>query len=295
MNKLAILAIAAVVAVASGFGLVQYVAGADDRAEDRVQAVPVLVATANVPAGTPFETAFTDGRIVESTTLASSRPATAIVDPASLNGMVADVALLTGQTVVAGAFVDPASQRVGSGPPTFADDLPPGTVAVSFEASGAAAVGNLISPGDRVNLLLSVPNASALGLPDSGGPAIVHVFQDLEIIAIGTAVRPPEGADAPVTNPGASTYTVAVAPRDAARLLHLTRQFEVLLALVGPGVEPSEQLPVGSLDALPESLSPVADPTDLDADEDDDEPADTEPADTEAADDEATSTTEAAP
>ena len=172
--------------------------------------------------------------------------------------------------------------------------LPPGGrgfVQLVLDRPIAAAVGNLISPGDRVNLLLSVPNASALGLPDSGGPAIVHVFQDLEIIAIGTAVRPPEGADAPVTNPGASTYTVAVAPRDAARLLHLTRQYEVLLALVGPGVEPSEQLPVGSLDALPESLSPVADPTDLD----DDEPADTEPADTEAADDEATSTTEAAP
>lgn len=261
MNRLAILAIAAVVAVASGFGLVQYVAAADERAEDQVQAVPVLVTTANVAAGTPFETAFEDGRIVESTTLASSRPATAIVDPASLEGLVADAALLAGQTVVAGTFVDPASQRVGSGPPTFADDLPPGTVAVAFEASGAAAVGDLISPGDRVNLLLSVPNAALLGLPDSGGPAIVHVFQDLEIIAIGTAVRPPDGADAPVTNPGASTYTVAVAPRDAARLLHLTRQYEVLLALIGPGVEPSEQLPVAALDALPESLTPEPAPT----------------------------------
>ncbi|MFP5256260.1 MAG: Flp pilus assembly protein CpaB [Acidimicrobiia bacterium] len=291
MNKLAILAIAAVVAVASGFGLVQYVAGADDRAEDRVQAVPVLVTTGNVSAGTPFETAYAEGLIVESTTLAATRPATAIVDPASLTGLVADVALLTGQTVVAGAFVDPAAQRVGSGPPTFADDLPPGTVAVSFEASGAAAVGNLISPGDRVNLLLSVPNAAVLGLPDSGGPAIVHVFQDLEIIAIGAAVRPPEGADAPVANPGASTYTVAVAPRDAARLLHLTRQYEVLLALIGPGVEPSEQLPVGALDALPDSLTPVPDPTSV---EDDDGPADTD-ADATTEPDDTTTTEGAAP
>lgn|GEM_PF-1955404 len=294
MNKLVILAIAAVVAVASGFGLVQYVAGAEDRAEDRVQAVPVLVTTGNVPAGTPFETAFADGRIVQSTTLAATRPATAIVDPAALNGLVADVALLSGQTVVAGAFVDPASQRVGSGPPTFADDLPPGTVAVSFEASGAAAVGNLISPGDRVNLLLSVPNAAVLGLPDSGGPAIVHVFQDLEIIAIGSAVRPPEGADEPVTNPGASTYTVAVAPRDAARLLHLTRQFEVLLALIGPGVEPSEQLPVGTLDALPDSLTPTADPTAVDEEDDaEDATEPPDPADDPA--DETEDTTEAAP
>ena len=117
---------------------------------------------------------------------------------------------------------------------------------------------DLVSPGDRVNLLISVPNASELGLPDSNGPAVVHVFQDLEVIAIGTAVRPAEGADVAVANPGASTYTVAVAPRDAARLLLLTRQYEVMLALVGPGNDPSEQTPVGKSDALPTTLTPVA-------------------------------------
>ena len=72
---------------------------------------------------------------------------------------------------------------------------------------------------------------------------MVHVFQDLEVIAIGTAVRPDEGAEEAVANPGASTYTVAVAPKDAARLLFLTRQYEVLLALVGPGTAPSRAGP----------------------------------------------------
>jgi hypothetical protein len=82
------------------------------------------------------------------------------------------------------------------------------------------------------------------------------VFQDLEIIAIGQAVRPVEGAEEAVANPGADTYTVAVAPRDAARLLFLTRQYEVLLALVGPANEPSEQAPVAKTDAMPKTLSP---------------------------------------
>jgi hypothetical protein len=113
-----------------------------------------------------------------------------------------------------------------------------------------------VSPGDRVNLLVSVPNAAELGLPDSGGPAIVHVFQDLEIIAIGAAVRPPEGAQVAVANPGGATYTVAVAPLDSARLLFLTRQYEVLLALVGPGNEPDSIDTVSGVDALPESLTP---------------------------------------
>ncbi|MDQ3293718.1 MAG: hypothetical protein M3527_04620, partial [Actinomycetota bacterium] len=103
--------------------------------------------------------------------------------------------------------------------------------------------------------LVNVPNAAELGLPDSNGPAMVHVFQDLQIIAIGTTVRPPDGAVEAVVNPGSSNYTVAVAPQDAARLLFLTRQYEVLLALVGPGNDPSELDPVGVTDALPESLT----------------------------------------
>ena len=258
MNKLVILAVAAVVAVGSGFGLLQYVSGAEARAEEATQAVDIFVAAQTVPAGTSWEEARSTGLIVTSQTLRGSLPPTAVTDAASLAGLVADDALLAGQTVVQGAFVDPAAERVGAGPPTFADDLPAGTVAVSFEASGASAVSDLISPGDRVNLLLNVPNASELGLPDSNGPAVVHVFQDLEVIAIGAALRPAEGAAEPVANPGgASTYTVAVAPRDAARLLFLTRQYEVLLALVGPGNEPSEQPPVGTADALPESLTPT--------------------------------------
>lgn len=260
MNKLAILGAAAVVALVSAVGLVRYVGNAEARAEDTVQPVPVFVATTTLADGTSWDEAYADGRIVASQTIASARPATAVTDPASLSGLVTDGVLLAGQTVVAGTFIDPTAKRVGSGPATFADDLPDGTVAVSFEASGAAAVSDLISPGDRVNLLLNVPNASVLGLPDSGGPAIVHVFQDLEVIAIGAAIKPPDGSTEPVANPGAGTYTVAVAPRDAARLLYLTRQYEVLLVLVGPGNEPSEQSPVDATDALPQTLTPVATP-----------------------------------
>ena len=256
MNRLTIVAVAALVALGSGLGLVQYVGGADERATESVAPVEMLVATVDVADGTPFDEALADGGIAAALTMRGSLPPTAVTDPSGLAGMVADGVLRAGQAVVVGAFVDPTVDQVDTGPATFADDLPEGTVAVSFDAAGASAVSDLISPGDRVNLLVNVPNAAELGLPDSGGPAIVHVFQDLQIIAIGTAVRPPAGAEEPVANPGASTYTVAVAPRDAARLLLLTRQYEVLLALVGPGNDPSTQAPVGKDDALPTTLTP---------------------------------------
>jgi len=259
MNRILVVAIAAVVAVVSGLALVSYVGGAEDRAAATVEPVTMLVATDDIPAGTAFDDAFADGRIVVAQTLKESLPLTAITDPAALAGMMTDGVLRAGQGVVEGTFALPADLGRNVGPATFAGDLPEGTVAVSFDASGSQAVSDLISPGDLVNLLINVPNASELGLPDSGGPAVVHVFQDLEVIAIGAAVRPDESAEEAVANPGASTYTVAVAPKDAARLLFLTRQYEVLLALVGPGIAPSDQAPIGKADALPETLTPEAD------------------------------------
>jgi pilus assembly protein CpaB len=255
MNRLTVVAVSALVAILSGLGLVRYVAGAEDRATATVEPVPVLVAAADVAAGTTFAEAWESGAIVQSEILQSMRPATAVVDPSELQGGVADGVLRQGQIVVQGVFVAPSDAGEGALPPTFADSLPEGTVAVSFEAAGASAVSDLISPGDRVNLLVQVPNAAELGLPDSGGAAIVHVFQDLKVIAIGAALAPAVGAEAAIPNPGAGSYTVAVAPRDAARLLLLTRQYPVFLTLVGPGTEPAAQDPVTSDDALPDSLT----------------------------------------
>lgn len=255
MNRLTVVAVAAVVALVSGFGLVRYVGGAEERASAAASPVPILVAAVDVPEGTPFADAFAAGSIVQAETLQSIRPATAIVDPAALQGTVATGLLRAGQVVVDGVFASPDEDET-IGAPTFADALPDGSVAVSFEASGASAVSDLIRPGDRVNLLVQVPNAAELGLPDSGGPAIVHVFQDLKVLAIGAAVIPPPGSEADeAAAPGPGAYTVAVAPQDAARLLLLTRQYQAFLVLVGPETEPGVLGPVGKANALPETLT----------------------------------------
>jgi pilus assembly protein CpaB len=256
VNRLAIVAVAAVISVISGVGLLLYVGGAEDRAVESTNPVPVLVTTQEVPAGTTFEAAWNSGAIVEAETPQAMRPDTAVTDPQSLAGTVSDGGMLVGQTVVTGEFVDPseAGRRTGG----FGDRLEDGTVAVSFDAIGADAVGELVQPGDHVNLLVRVENASELGLPDSGGPAVVHVFQDLEILAVGTATGMPEPvADdaAAVPAPPTGSYTVAVAPHDAPRVLFLTREYPALVALTGPNVEPSEIPPVGKPDAIPDTLT----------------------------------------
>jgi pilus assembly protein CpaB len=252
MNKVGVLIIAGVVALGSCLGLVKYASGAEDRAVAASQPVPVMVAKKDVPAGTPFSNAWRDGQIAMSEMPLSLRPASAIVDPGQLDGLVATAPMAEGQFVVASSFANPnPSARVG--PPTFATQLPDGMVAVSFEAQSAQAVSDLIRPGDRVNFLVQVPNASVLGLPDSGGAAVVHVFQDLEIIAIGDVTVPDKDAKEAPKNPGTGLYTVAVSPADSARLLLLAHEYDVYLTLVGPKTTAEAIPPVADKDAIPPS------------------------------------------
>ena len=124
-------------------------------------------------------------------------------------------------------------------------------MAVSFKADAEKAVSDLIRPGDHVNLLVQVPNVSVLGMPDSGGAAVVHIFQDLEIIAIGDVTAPPKDATEAPKNPGTGLYTVAVHPEDSARLLLLSNEYDVYLTLVGPKVAPGELPPIADRDGVP--------------------------------------------
>ncbi len=250
MSRIGVLIMAAVVAIGSCFGLIRYTSGAQDRAVAASEPVPVMVAAKDVPTGMPFNTAWNEGRLAMSSIPQGLRPASAVTDPNALNGLVAASPLAQGQLVVQGSFADPAAAQ-HEGPPTFATELPDGTVAVSFAAEAAQAVSDLIRPGDHVNLLVQVPNASVLGLPDSGGAAMVHVFQDLQIIAIGDVpMAAPTASEAPA-NPGTGLYTVAVAPEDSARLLLLSHEYDVYLTLVGPKTAPSELPAIADVDALP--------------------------------------------
>jgi Flp pilus assembly protein CpaB len=250
MNRVGVLILAAVVGVASCFGLVRYASGAQARAVEASQPVEVMVAAKDVPAGMQFSAAWNQGLISMAQTPRSLRPDSAVLDPETLKGLVTVAGLARGQLVVAGSFVDPNTTS-RPGPRTFASNLPEGTVAVSFEAKAAKAVSDLIRPGDHVNLLVQVPNASVLGLPDSGGAAVVHVFQDLQIIAIGDVLAPLKDASEAPKNPGTGLYTVAVHPEDSARLLLLAHEYDLYVTLVGPKTTPGAIPPVADRNALP--------------------------------------------
>ncbi|HEV3225372.1 MAG TPA: Flp pilus assembly protein CpaB [Acidimicrobiales bacterium] len=259
MNRIGVLVVAAVVALGSALGLVHYASGAQDRAVKAAEPVPVMIATKDVPLGMPFSTAWNERRVVLSTIPRTLRPPTAVVDPNALTGTIAAAPITQGQLVVQESFANTAASD-HPGPPTFATQLPPGTVAVSFKATAAQAVSDLIRPGDHVNLLVQVPDASVLGLPPSGGAAVVHVFQDLKIIAIGDVTEAPKDATEAPKNPGTGLYTVAVAPEDSARLLLLAHEYDVYLTLVGPKTSSSNVPAIADHDALPPVTTTPAPP-----------------------------------
>src|SRR3546814_7912197 len=78
LNRIVVVAIAAVVAIASGLGLLQYVGGAEDRAAASVESVNVLMASVDVPDGTSFADAIAEGSITSTPILRTSLAPTAV-------------------------------------------------------------------------------------------------------------------------------------------------------------------------------------------------------------------------
>jgi pilus assembly protein CpaB len=255
MNRTMIIVVAVVVAVASGAGMLMYVGRADARATKGVELVPVLVAKGDLPAGMPFTTAWERKQIVPSETLRRLMPPTAVTSTQGLQGKVAVNAVANGQVIVSGMFTDATKGKPKDGAPTFADRIPEGQVAVTFKGTADTAVADLVQPGDRVNFHVQVPNAAEIGLPDSGGPAIVTAFQNLRVVAIGKVTLDQTAPTAP-ENPGTGLYTVLVDAQDATRVLFLSRQYPVLLTLLPPNAKAGDVPPVGKKEAVPPNPAP---------------------------------------
>src|SRR5438105_2112478 len=119
--------LAAGVAVGSCFGLVRYASGAQDRAVQAAEPVPVMVAMKDVPEGMSFSTAWNEGRLALSNIPKTLRPDTAVVDPNALAGFTAASPLAQRQLLVQPALIKPDA-RTRVGPPTLAAQLPDGTV-----------------------------------------------------------------------------------------------------------------------------------------------------------------------
>jgi Flp pilus assembly protein CpaB len=114
-------------------------------------------------------------------------------------------------------------------------------VAVSVSVSNLASVGGLLVPGDKVNILVGSPEGRR------------HLFQNVDILAIGKEAAPQPGETDVVTNPGSNIITFAVPPLAASKILEAGPLY---LNLVPPDNQPVPVPPVNAGNLFTGGLTP---------------------------------------
>jgi pilus assembly protein CpaB len=231
-----IVAGALVAALLAAFANYAYLNSVQDRAYEDAELLRVFKVRKDIPKGLPGEQALTEEFIASDEIPREFRPATAITDVSTIRGKVALNALSVGQVVVDNMFVDPRVAQV-----TFSQRIPAGQVAVSVSVGHLAGVGGLLVPGDKVNILVGSPEGRR------------HLFQNVNILAIGTTPAPQPGETQTVVNPGSNTITFAVPPLAASKILEAGSLY---LTLVPPDNQPTPVPPVNAGNLFTGGLTP---------------------------------------
>ncbi len=231
MNKKAVgIAAAAVMAVVGTLILVVFVRSAEDRALEGEELVSVLVADQRIPIGTP---AAQVGELVRTEKVpVKIAPEGAVSDLNQVNGLVTNVDVLAGETLVVGRFSEPGSFSTQRGPV----EVPEGLLEVTIAMSQEQFIGGVPVPGDTVALIANGRRADFIPAgtdPLRAGlaPEAAAATDDLvvtKIILQQALVTNVQGNALP-EQPAVQTATDRVAPAGGSLL--------VTLALSGPDVE----------------------------------------------------------
>ena len=231
-----IVAGAVIAAALAAFANYAYLNSVQDRAYEDAELLRVFTVDKDIPKGLPGEQAVQEEFIKSDEIPREFRPATALTDLNGIRGKVALTGLSVGQVVVDGMFVDPKVASV-----SFSQRIPAGQVAVTVSVDQIRGVAGLLVPGDKVNLLV-----------DDGGSQR-FLFQNVNILAIGTSAAPQAGETAAAVNPGSNLITFAVPPLAAAKIVAAG---SIYLTLVPPDNQPVEVPPVNPGNLFTGGLTP---------------------------------------
>jgi pilus assembly protein CpaB len=239
-RRTVILIAAIVIAAFAAVAIYSYLNTVQDRAYKNAKLVDVYRVTKDVKKGTPGEQAIDGGLVKKGVIPQQYRPATALTAINTIRGKVALNGLSAGQVVVDGMFVEPRVAQV-----SFAQRIPLGQVAVSITVDQVHGVANLIVPGDKVNILATAPDGQRF------------LFQNVDVIAIGTTPAPQPGETTATTTPTPSTgvITFSVPPAAAAKI---SVAQGIYLTLVPPGNPPVAVPPVTQGNLFTGPLTPYA-------------------------------------
>jgi Flp pilus assembly protein CpaB len=223
----AAVAVAAIAAIAN----VTYLNNVQNRAYDNARRVWVYRVKATIAKGTTGDVAVGRDLVEKAQIPQQFRPGNALVALDTIKGKVALADLAVGQVLVDGQFVDPINAQT-----TTRDRIPAGQVAFSVSLDSVRAVGNLLYPGDQVDIFVKdAQNAGATRL----------LYQNVDILYIGNSGAPQPGDTGAVT-PAASGLITFAAPVDAAMRIVRASQGDagLYLALVPRNNKPNPAPPV---------------------------------------------------
>lgn len=276
-----ILIIAVVVGALAAFGLYSYVGSLEDQAYNEAELVDVWVVDQPIPKGTSAEVAIGQDLIAKQKVPANVRPSTFIQDPqAELPGLVAIADLPVNAVLVQGNFVAPSVATTG-----ITNRLEEeGLVTFTMSVDQVRGVAGMLSPGDEVNIMVTIPieEAEGEGTDAEGNPveeapvpsAVIEpgvggvggaveglpytnvtrmLYQKVRILAIGNQLAPDLGEqDAEAAQAAAALGLVTLAvPPDAAMRLASADPNSLYLSLIPKSYVPVPLPPIDPTEILP--------------------------------------------
>ena len=195
-RRTVILIAAVVVAAIAAVAVYSYLTTVQDRANKDAKLVKVFVVKKDITKGLPGEQALDQGFIKPDKINVKFRAATALTDVNVIRGRVALTNLAANQVVVDGQFVDPKVATVSS-----AQRIPTGNVAITIQVDQVRGVANLVQPGDKVNMLVSIHTGKE-----------EYLFQNVPVLFVGSQAAQRIAFVTAAGDAGSSIYLTLVPP-----------------------------------------------------------------------------------
>ena len=178
--------------------------------ENKTTPVKVLIATRYIPPGNFLQPGMAEQKTVPEAFVSPS----AIHDTREVEGLLNQVPISAGEQILSNKFTP--------GDNSLSQTLSPGYRAYTIEVSESSGVGNLLRPGNRVDLLIRTES--------NRKETTACAFQDLQVLAVGqktewkkqSKTNPTSAASDESENvPGYGTVTLALTPEQAEELMFL--------------------------------------------------------------------------
>lgn len=192
----------------------------------------ILVAGKNIPPQVPITPA---DLLIKEIPVEYIQPG-AVSSLDEVMGQISSSPIAAGEQILKTKLLPPG--KIGK---SLSEITPAGKRAVSVSADNMASIANFIRPGDHVDVLalITMPEAtSQVTSEKSSSPRLISLFQDVEVLAVGSEfVAPSDISQAArkeqtkTISAGSQTVTLALSPQEAALLSFVQEHGKIKLAL----------------------------------------------------------------